>query len=1367
MATSKDYIYLDGTNTENDPYTCQSETTPHPGIYINKSLSLVGIGPKPPHMRCSDGLTFDGSDYAQQMHITLSGLFLNKSLVYFQDCTVNIDRCKFEGSKRGVFFLVSTRIVSIIQITDSAFVNNSECISVVVNKRVNLSEAVQVVLTVKHSSFHGNVIIDEGSCVSFHEASDNKHSVSLNITLENVTLYHNKFSTKGLVFLDMENANQDIHFQNVTFMSNNALSRRNVSAAYGYSECIVHSSTVNIVVNASSFTSQHARSFNVIARNISLQINISSFRGHIVEGNGGAIRLRGSDHCVLKVSESSFTNALGSLEGGAVHITALTASVQLHHTTFTNCTSLGQGGGVFIHAMSRERSVVNAFHLVVDNSRFVGCRSNGFDNGGSLSVLYENRVKMSISGSHFISNYAANGGAISLFPFRIDDKHWRSEPSQVTIKNSSFFDNSASYGGAIYLVVNNQSILILENVIMEANRAQASGGAAAISQIFAFKILNSRLLKNNADEFGGAFTVSDVNTLEIKDSLFDGNIAGNFVVVGPLEFGGALYISCGLITTLIVITNTTFNNCSAEQDGGAIYLAHLGNVSLVIRRSRFVENLSLQTSGGALSIQLPQDNDKNPGCYPENVKSFSHRNDDDHDEEFASLVSKNHLSFEDITFERNAGAVGGAVYLSNGKATFVNCSFTDNFALSQGGHIYTVEGSASLEMQGSLFQQTMRTLQLLTMNYSKASFFHVESSGPFKVYNTTMNVRAYGVKNPVMLVANGRVIDLGDDSLTKFYCPVGSRMEFLRFTQNVKTQVNNTPCNFEITSLELSCSPCDGNTYSLERGHALGSKLAEGFQCLPCPFGANCTQNILAKRNFWGYKDQKNPLLLHFTMCPEGYCSPPQEANFPEYNGCQGNRSGNLCGHCHEGYTETLYSTNCRPSHQCRDYWFWPVALFYVSLMALYFVFTPPIIPWIKRQILWFKENKPVNQDYNFDKGYLKILFYFYQAANLVIVSSSSQHVIKTNLIDPIVGFFNFKSYSVGFVCPFSGLTVVSKQFFSASYVFCTMLMVCFCYVLHCGIQRLRGQGAPFVGSYVGAILQTLLLGYTTLATVSFSLLRCVPIGSEKRLFYDGNHVCFQWWQNILVGFACTFVIPFVFVLLWGSYKLYGKTLSTGKFLLACFFPLPSLIHWLFVSFGRVQRNPVNDVSTPHQMSMNSVERVLYDSFKRPDEGGKLSLGWEGIMIGRRLILVVLKSFVNSPMPRLLIMSLFCFLFLLHHVVTQPFRDSLANTAETISLLSIAILGMVNLFFASFLSLAVSFNDYFSSWWKVCEGVEVVILCLVPAVFGLLVVIAILSQLCRLAVVVCRLLYNFCCICFRCRYINQSDEPKPLLAPVR
>ena len=363
------------------------------------------------------------------------------------------------------------------------------------------------------------------------------------------------------------------------------------------------------------------------------------------------------------------------------------------------------------------------------------------------------------------------------------------------------------------------------------------------------------------------------------------------------------------------------------------------------------------------------------------------------------------MVFEDTTFHRNGAGFGGAVHLTNGKTSFRNCYFIDNFATSQSAHIYTMDGSASLTIQDSLFRQTINELQLLTMNYIKTSFIHTESSGAVKIYNTTMDARPYGSGNPLMAVANGRLIDFGIGNLTKFYCPVGSQIEILNVTDKVITMLDNKPCKIEVVTLKFSCSACSGNSYSLQRGRSLGSQLVPGFQCLPCPFGANCSQNILAKRNFWGFQKQSNPPKLWFTMCPVGYCDPPDIANFPKLNGCQNNRSGELCGHCNEGYTETLYSTNCRPSQQCKDYWFWPVALIFVSLMALYFTLKPPIAPWIKHHILWFKENEIADLENNFDKGYLKILFFFYQAANLFLSPTRHSPLSKLILLNQWSGY--------------------------------------------------------------------------------------------------------------------------------------------------------------------------------------------------------------------------------------------------------------------------------------------------------------------------------------------------------------------------
>ena len=481
-------------------------------------------------------------------------------------------------------------------------------------------------------------------------------------------------------------------------------------------------------------------------------------------------------------------------------------------------------------------------------------------------------------------------------------------------------------------------------------------------------------------------------------------------------------------------------------------------------------------------------------------------------------------------------------------------------------------------------------------------------------------------------------------------------------------------------------------------------------------------------------------------------------------HGCLGNRSGELCGQCSDTYSETLYSTHCRPSHECNDYWFLIVALIYVFLIALYFTFKPSIIPSIKRHLFWFNNCNVANEE-EFDRGYVKIVFYLYQAADLLLVSNSSRRILKAKFIEPIVGLFNFhqKFSSSGLVCPFPGLTVVTKRLFSASQVFGTCVMIGLIYVVHWGVQKLRfrGQGAPSVGPYLGGILQTMLLGYATLASASFDLLRCVPIGSDKRLFYDGNVECFQWWQYILIVLICVLFVPFVLILLWGPVKLFRASISVGQFLFACCFPFPCLLYWIFAS--NTARNLDIDLPTGEESKI-IIEKVIYGPFKRPEDGASLSLSWESVLIGRRLILIVLRAFVSDPMSRLLVMTFFCALFLAHHAFTQPFRDRIANMLETISLLSLVLLATVNVFFTSLLSLAVPLNEHFNTWWDFCEVVEVVILGAVPVVSCLLVFAAMVSQLCRIIFVVCISLRNLFSICFSFGCREQTDETRPIIS---
>lgn len=251
--------------------------------------------------------------------------------------------------------------------------------------------------------------------------------------------------------------------------------------------------------------------------------------------------------------------------------------------------------------------------------------------------------------------------------------------------------------------------------------------------------------------------------------------------------------------------------------------------------------------------------------------------------------------------------------MNEGKTAFLNCSFQDNFASTVGGTIYAEARSTSVSILDCYFVQSKSELIRDLKTFSKSSFIHTESEGPLDIKNSTLNGKRNAVGNSLVKIAKGGLVDFGDDNSTQLYYPKGSQMQLVSFSNTITTGTKDASCTIVVTGLEYSCLPCAGGLYSLQGGQVHGTHLMPGFDCLICPFGANCSQNIVAKQNFWGFEESHLPLVLKFTIFPPGYCGRNEQANSLEYNSCQGNRSGVLCGHCKSGYTETLYSTLCRP----------------------------------------------------------------------------------------------------------------------------------------------------------------------------------------------------------------------------------------------------------------------------------------------------------------------------------------------------------------------------------------------------------------------------------------------------------------------
>ena len=202
LATSGDQILLDGTDTDKDPYNCLSGESQYPEIYINESLSLIGSAYPMPQIRCTEGtgFIFNGSDSAEQMNITISGLILHVPFLRIQDSSLNIDGCRFEDSSRGMEIAVSAMNVINIQITSSTFSRSNNCISVVVNSRSSSSHNTQVMFKLTNSSFDGNVLRNKGKALSFVEMPSNNQSVTSNVDviLENVRFFKTSLILKTL-----------------------------------------------------------------------------------------------------------------------------------------------------------------------------------------------------------------------------------------------------------------------------------------------------------------------------------------------------------------------------------------------------------------------------------------------------------------------------------------------------------------------------------------------------------------------------------------------------------------------------------------------------------------------------------------------------------------------------------------------------------------------------------------------------------------------------------------------------------------------------------------------------------------------------------------------------------------------------------------------------------------------------------------------------------------------------------------------------------------------------------------------------------------------------------------------------------------
>lgn len=293
---------------------------------------------------------------------------------------------------------------------------------------------------------------------------------------------------------------------------------------------------------------------------------------------------------------------------------------------------------------------------------------------------------------------------------------------------------------------------------------------------------------------------------------------------------------------------------------------------------------------------------------------------------------------------------------------------------------------------------------------------------------------------------------------------------------------------------------------------------------------------------------------------------------------------------------------------------------------------------------------------------------------------TSSSGVMK-NIQDTIGGVFKFQLNVLHFastVCAIKDMNPEQKVFFKLLFVPLLMLILISIYILsllaerHCA--RSRKKWDLLSRRCALAIMFALLFSYQKLAASSFSLVHCTQVNGESYLFMDAETECYQVWQSIVLIYLFLCIFPFSFYIALAPALLKGGYISLRGFFFGCLFPFPMIIIWAFrYALDKSQKVPVHDDAV-------SVYKLLQGPYRDFELPGILKhLCWSGVLLVRRLALILCATFIQDTVFRLSFMFVICFIALMHHVITQPCKDRKGNHAGTISSGALLIICNVNL----------------------------------------------------------------------------------------
>ncbi|PRP76909.1 hypothetical protein PROFUN_06187 [Planoprotostelium fungivorum] len=419
------------------------------------------------------------------------------------------------------------------------------------------------------------------------------------------------------------------------------------------------------------------------------------------------------------------------------------------------------------------------------------------------------------------------------------------------------------------------------------------------------------------------------------------------------------------------------------------------------------------------------------------------------------------------------------------------------------------------------------------------------------------------------------------------------------------------------SSLVWSCRPCATGTYFLGRGEMV-EDVEKGNKCTRCPEkGAECVDGKTpqAKPNYWCGKNSLQQLICH--NCPSGYCN---ETAHLWNSSCIGHRSGELCGGCADGYTLGFLTSACLPVDHCRHEW--------IGLLS--------IIPFVYVAVLLFV---PIG-----DGAVWKSMSYFVQTVPLLL-KQERQNSIISMFSSLFTTPTNMGSSSLGFCI--GQMDYIEREFISLYVPAGTVILFlfgCLCILLYhkmgCTMPRRKIMfltqalnKRSMLSRCTTGLVTGFLLMYSGLIASYLKLYFCIEIEPGRWVMYNaGTERCDQWWRTPFVSVASILLLPFPLLLLFIRSRLRGTERETGR----------------------------------------DVLIVLDGCYRQSTKY------WESVYMVRRVVIAVAYVFITDEQWSATVMRFLLLTALFLHLFFTPFITVAGQTLETMCLLSLCFLTVLN-----------------------------------------------------------------------------------------